>query len=65
MLLQLNPPLRLSTPRGEATCHLVIDQGDDWDLWWVCFLDEDGTCWTYRNSQIKAVTNVTAGRPKK
>ena len=38
MLLQLNPPIPLYTPRGFAEAVLVIDYGPDYDLCWVCFL---------------------------
>jgi hypothetical protein len=29
MMLQLNPPLPLDTPRGKALAHLIIDYGPE------------------------------------
>lgn len=61
-LLQLNPPLPLITPKGSGWAHLVIDYGQEHDLLWVVFLDSGGQCWTYKNSQVVMVSNVTMGR---
>lgn len=61
-ILQLNPPLPVTTPRGSAFAHLVIDYGLENDLYWVCFQDEDGQCWTFSNREITAQTNITTGR---
>lgn len=63
MLQQLNPPLPLITPRGKAWAHLVIDYGPEADLIWVCFQDETGECWSYRNTDIRIQRNETMGRP--
>ena len=63
MILQLNPPLPLDTPRGNALAHLVIDYGPEHDLQWVCF-GQDGEIWTWRNPKVRAESNVTMGREK-
>lgn len=63
MLTQLNPPLPVVTPRGKAWAHIVIDYGPEADLIWVCFLDDNGQCWSYRNSEIRIQKNETIGRP--
>jgi hypothetical protein len=60
-MLQLNPPLPVTTPRGDALAHVLIDYGAEHDLLWVTFQD-NGQCWTWRNSEIRAVKNVTMGR---
>jgi len=62
MILQLNPPIPVATPKGKALAQLVIDYGPEHDLLWVCFQDS-GECWTFNNSMIRAQTNVTMGRP--
>jgi hypothetical protein len=62
MLTQLNPPLPLLTPKGKAWAHLVIDYGPEADLLWVCFQDDDGACWTWRNRDVRIQGNVTIGR---
>ena len=62
MLTQLNPPLPLTTPKGKAWAHLVIDYGPEADLMWVCFQDEDGACWTWGNRDVRIQANATLGR---
>lgn len=61
-MLQLNPPLPLETPKGPALAHFVIDYGPEHDLCWVCFQDETGECWTWRNPDVRAPKNITMGR---
>jgi hypothetical protein len=62
-MLQLNPPLPVVTPHGKALAHILIDYGPEHDLLWVCFQD-NGECWTWRNHDVRAETNVTFGRVK-
>lgn len=62
MILQLNPPIPLVTPRGAGLAHCLIDYGPEYDLLWVVFLDSNGECWTYRNSEVRAQKNITMGR---
>ncbi len=62
MIIQLNPPIPIVTPRGKALAHALIDQGIEHDLLWVCFQDIGGECWTYSNRDIRAQKNITAGR---
>jgi hypothetical protein len=40
----------------------VIDYGVEADLIWVCFQDDTGECWSYRNSDIRIQPNQTIGR---
>ena len=58
-MLQLDPPIPLDTPRGPGLAHIVLDYGIDHDLQWVVFIRDTGECWTFRNSDVRAVTNVT------
>jgi hypothetical protein len=62
MILRLDPPLPLITPKGSALAYFLIDYGLDYDLMFVCFLDEGGECWTFRGPQVRAVANYSAGR---
>lgn len=59
---QLNPPLPLTTPKGSALAHLVIDYGPEHDLMWVCFQDDTGECWSWANPEIRAQKNISMGR---
>lgn len=62
MMLQLNPPIPVDTPYGSAFAHMIIDYGQEHDLYWVCFQDETGECWTWSNKDIRAQKNITLGR---
>jgi hypothetical protein len=62
MIIQLNPPIPVETPKGSALCHLVIDYGIEHNIMWVCFQDKTGECWTWDNKDIRAQKNITAGR---
>ena len=62
MILQLNPPIPLSTPRGPGLAHFLLDYRPDFDLLWTVFIDETGECWTFRNQEIRACKNITLGR---
>lgn len=61
-MLQLDPPIPVDTPKGQALAVVLLDYGPDYDLMWVTFLDENGQCWTWRNSDIRGVKNVSLGR---
>jgi hypothetical protein len=65
MILQLNPPMPLVTPKGNGLAHLVIDDGIEHSLLWVVFQDEGGECWCWRNQDVHATTNITIGRVNK
>ena len=62
MLLQLNPPIPLVTPKGKGFAHLVVDYGQEHDLIWTVFIDETGECWSFRNQEIRLQKNITLGR---
>lgn len=62
MMLQLNPPMPLITPKGTALAHFLIDRGIEHDLEWICVIDDTGECWTYRNPDIRFQKNITWGR---
>ena len=64
MILQLNPTMPMLTPKGPALAHFLIDYGEEHHLMWVCIQDGTGEIWTWPNTQIKAQTNITFGRPK-
>jgi hypothetical protein len=62
MIIQLDPPIPLITPKGEGWAHLVIDYSQEHDLLWVVFIDSDGTCWTFGNRVVSIQNNVTMNR---
>ena len=64
MFTQLNPPLPLFIPskNASALAHGIIDYGLEHHLLWVCFLNENGKCWTVPNSDIRMEWNYSMGR---
>ena len=62
MMLHLNPPQPLSTPKGPAWAVALIDYGPDHDLLWVCFVKSTGECWTFCNGDIRQPSSITYGR---
>jgi hypothetical protein len=61
-ILQLNPPLPITTPKGEGLAHVMIDYGIEHHLYWVVFITATGECWTYANPEIRACKNISYGR---
>lgn len=62
MMLQLDPPIPVVTPKGKALAHVLLDYGAEHHLLWVCFQDETGECWSWGNRDIRAQQNPTMGR---
>ncbi len=65
MLVQLNPPLPMTTPRGAGLAHFLIDYGPEAHLLWVVFMDEDGACWSVPNPEVRMANNWSLGRRPK
>jgi hypothetical protein len=55
---RLSPRLPLKTPLGEGKAHLYIDGGRDEYGEWVCFLNKDGTSWTFIDPDVRAVRDA-------
>ena len=62
IIIQLNPPLPLISPKGECLCHFLIDDGIEHHLKWVCIQDNSGEIWTWSNPDIRGQKNITHGR---
>ena len=62
MILQLNPPIPLSTPKGKGLAHFLIDYGMESNLIWTVFIDATGEIWSFQNSEVRAQKNITMGR---
>ncbi len=62
MMLQLNPPIPMWTPKGSGLAWLVIDMGAEHHLLWTVAIDETREIWTFSNPEIRATTNITMGR---
>ena len=58
MMIQLNPPLPITTDEfGSGWAHILIDYGCEADLLWVCFFDRSGICVTVNNCKLKIQNN--------
>jgi len=64
MIIQLDPPLPLVTPKGKGYAHFLIDYSQEHHLMWVVFLDDGGECWTFENKAVIMDANATLGRVK-
>ena len=62
MILQLNPTIPLTTPKGNGQALALIDYGSEHDLMWVTAIDETGEIWTFPNPEVRAQKNITMGR---
>ena len=61
-MLQLNPQIPVITPKGNGWAFFMIDRSQEHDLEWVVFLDSNGECWTFKNSDIRIQKNYTLHR---
>ena len=62
VIVQINPPIPLDTPKGSGYAHFLIDYGVENNLHWVVFQDLTGECWTWDNTKIRAQKNITLNR---
>jgi hypothetical protein len=62
MILQLNPAIPVSTPKGKGLAHFLIDYGMESNLIWTVFIDETGEIWSFQNHEVRAQKNITMGR---
>lgn len=64
MILQLEPPIPLKTPKGDGYANFLIDRGMEFNNEWIVFLD-NGEIWSFMNQDIRLHTNYTYGRKVK
>jgi hypothetical protein len=62
MIIRLEPPIPVTTPKGKAMAIAWIDYGVENDLIWMCAQDETGEFWQWENAYVRARTNITLGR---
>ena len=61
-IIRIDPPIPVTTPKGKAQAHVLVDYGFEQNFVWVCFQDDSGECWSWNNTEIRAQKNITAGR---
>lgn len=59
---ELRYPFNLNTPKGMGLCIGVINSHIDNDLEWTVIDDETGQIWTWPNSKVRGVKNITIQR---
>jgi hypothetical protein len=62
MMLQLDPPIPLVTPKGPGYALLVVDYSQEHHLMWVVALDDGGEIWMFENPKVRVYSNYTLGR---
>jgi hypothetical protein len=63
MIHQCNPPLWVTTPRGEGHCLFLIDYGPSVNTVWVVHLFETGAVTHIDSSEIRVMGNAMWGIP--
>ena len=62
MMLQLNPPIPLQTPKGPGLAHFLTNLGVENNLIWTVIIDATGEIWEFQNPYVRAQKNITMGR---
>jgi hypothetical protein len=62
MILQLNPPIPVTCPKGAGYALFLIDYGQEHHLMWTIAMNDTGEIWTYANPHVRAQKNVTMDR---
>lgn len=62
LILQLNPAIPMTCPKGKGFAHFLLDYGMESDLYWVIFITDTAEIWTYANHEVRAGKNITLGR---
>lgn len=60
-MLQLNPPLWVTTPLGEGHALIIIDYGPSINTVWVCHLFESGKVVHIDSSEVRVMGNEMYG----
>lgn len=60
---QLNPPLFLQTPLGEAVAHFLWVEGLETNVHFGVFQLETGENWWWPNHQVRLCPNITMQHP--
>jgi len=61
MIIRIDPPIPLTTPRGPAYAHFLIDYGTEHDLLWQVFVKETGESWCIPNRDVRLDANWSLG----
>lgn len=62
MIIQLNPSIPLTTPKGKGLAILVESKSEEHNLEWTCIINTTGEIWTFQNPQVRGQKNITLNR---
>ena len=62
MILQLSPPIPLTTPKGPGQAWILIDYSQEHNLLWVVADDATGEIWAWPNKDVRAQQNLSIER---
>lgn len=62
MILQLDPPIPMSCPKGEGMAILMIDYGMEFNFIWVIAINSTGEIWSFQNPHVRMLKNITMER---
>lgn len=62
MIIQLNPPIPMTCPKGQGYAIALIDYSQEHDLLWVIAITETREIWTVANPEVRISKNITLGR---
>lgn len=63
MILPLDPPIPVETPRGSGQAIYLIEYGPEYDLYWITLVESSRECVTYNNRDIRARISIILERP--
>jgi hypothetical protein len=61
MMIQLNPPIHVTTPLGEGDALLIIDYGCNLNTVWVIHLFAEGKVSHFDSSDVRIMGNLMYG----
>jgi hypothetical protein len=61
MIIELQTPLWVATPKGDALARFLVFSSLDQDLVWICEAEENGAFWMWRNPEVRGQRNFTLG----
>jgi hypothetical protein len=59
MILRLDPPIPLDSPKGFGWSHFLIDYSTEHNFLWQVFIAETGESWIFQNRDIRLQANPT------
>lgn len=62
MILQLDPPISLETPKGEMLAHFLISYGPEEYFYFFGCLTDSAEWWYFDNTKVRGTKNYTWGR---